>query len=48
MKLNSFRRKDQVHVLDMISVGLVDEAWLDRYPDPIRHRLKDLLDDPDG
>ena len=48
MKLNSFRRKDQVHVLDMISVGLVDESWLARYPDPIRMRLKDLLDDPNG
>ena len=48
MKLNSFRRKDQVHVLDMISVGLVDESWLDLYPDPIRNRLKDLLDDPNG
>src|SRR5438270_8206147 len=27
MKLTSFRRKDQVHVQDMISVGLVDERW---------------------
>ena len=48
MKLNSYRRKDQVHVIDMISVGLVDESWLARYPDPIRSRLKDLLDDPNG
>ena len=48
MKLNSFRRKDQVHVQDMISVGLIDESWLARYPNPIRNRLKDLLDDPNG
>ena len=28
MKLTSFRDKDQVHILDMIDVGLVDESWL--------------------
>ena len=28
MKLTSFRRKDQVHIVDMIDVGLVDESWL--------------------
>ena len=27
MKLTSFRRKDQVRILDMISIGLVDETW---------------------
>ena len=27
MKLNSFRRKDQVHILDMISLGMVDSSW---------------------
>ncbi len=48
MKLNSFRRKDQVHLLDMISVGMLDETWLDRFPVPLRLRLKQLLDDPDG
>ncbi len=48
MKLNSFRRKDQVHVLDMISVGLIDESWLERFPPELRRRLKELLDDPEG
>ncbi|MDA1280852.1 MAG: hypothetical protein O3B95_12600, partial [Chloroflexi bacterium] len=48
MKLNSFRRKDQVHILDMISVGIIDESWLDRFPEQLRRRLKELLDDPDG
>lgn len=48
MKLNSNRRKDQVHVLDMISVGLVDESWPDRYPPELAARLQQLLDDPDG
>ncbi|MCA9160781.1 MAG: hypothetical protein KDA72_20765, partial [Planctomycetales bacterium] len=46
MKLTSFRRKDQVHILDMISIDLIDESWLSKYDDPIRSRLKELLDDP--
>jgi hypothetical protein len=48
MKLNSFRRKDQVHILDMISVGLIDESWPQRLPDVLGKRLQDLIDDPDG
>jgi hypothetical protein len=48
MKLTSNRRKDQVHVLDMIDVGLVDRAWLDRLPPELAARLQDLLDNPDG
>ena len=36
MKLNAFRRKDQVHILDMLSLGMVDASWLDRYPEPLR------------
>lgn len=48
MKLNSFRRKDQVHLLDMISIGLIDESWLPGLPDFLRQRLQELLDDPNG
>jgi hypothetical protein len=48
MKLTSFRRKDQVHVLDMIDVGLVDETWLDRLPTELAPRLKELLENPEG
>ncbi len=48
MKLNSFRDKDRVHLRDMISVGLVDDTWLDRFPNELRRRLKELLDHPDG
>jgi len=47
MKLNSFRLKDRVHVLDMIDVGLVDESWIARFPKPIAERLKSLIDNPD-
>jgi hypothetical protein len=48
MKLTSFRRKDQVHIQDMISVGLVDHSWLQRLSPVLRARLQELLDDPDG
>lgn len=48
MKLTSFRRKDQVHLLDLISIGLVDESWLGRFSPVLQGRLQELLDDPDG
>ena len=48
MKLNSYRRKDQMHLLDMIDVGLLDASWCDRFPPPLAARLKELLDNPNG
>ena len=48
MKLTSFRDKDRVHVLDLMAVGLVADSWLDRVPAPLRSRLQELLDNPDG
>lgn len=48
MKLTSFRDKDRVHIRDMISIGLIDESWLDRMPHQLRIRLDELLNDPDG
>jgi hypothetical protein len=48
MKLTSFRDKDRTHVRDLIGVGLVDAAWLERLPSVLRPRLQDLLDHPDG
>lgn len=47
MKLTSFRRKDQVHVLDLAEVGLVDESWVNRLPPELSERLQELLDSPD-
>jgi hypothetical protein len=47
MKLTSHRLKDRVHLQDMISVGLIDKTWLDRFSPELRLRLKDLLDNPD-
>ncbi len=48
MKLNSFRRKDQVHLLDMLSVGLIDSSWLPQLPPLHAERLQQLIDDPEG
>lgn len=48
MKLNSFHRKDQVHLLDMISLGMIDDSWVARFPEKLGQRLQELLDDPDG
>jgi Uncharacterised nucleotidyltransferase len=48
MKLTSFRDKDRVHLRDFIDVGLVDASWLDRVPEGLSARLKDLLDNPEG
>jgi hypothetical protein len=48
MKLTSFRRKDQVHIQDMISLGLIDSTWVQNYCPVLAARLQQLLDDPDG
>ncbi len=48
MKLNSHRRKDQVHLLDMIGVGLIDATWPEKFHPKLGERLQALLDDPDG
>ncbi len=48
MKLNVFRRKDQMHLIDMVSVGLIDETWIPRYSPELATRLQQILDDPEG
>ncbi len=48
MKLNANRRKDQVHLLDMISLGMIDATWLNRFAENLRQRLEALLNDPEG
>ena len=37
-----------MHLRDLIGVGLVDRAWLDRVPPVLRPRLQELLDTPEG
>jgi hypothetical protein len=48
MKLIAFRRKDQVHLLDLIGVGLLDATWPARFAPSLGARLQQLLDDPNG
>ncbi len=47
-KLIAFRRKDQVHLQDMIAVGLLDGSWPAKLPQELGARLQSLLDDPNG
>ncbi len=48
MKLVSFRRKDQVHLQDMLRVGLFDATWPERYPPVLADRLREIIADPEG
>jgi hypothetical protein len=48
MKLTSFRLKDRVHLLDMLSVGLIGPETLDRLPPLLAARLGELLENPEG
>jgi hypothetical protein len=48
MKLNSFRRKDQTYLIDMIQVGLIDGTWPASLEPELAGRLQMLIDDPDG
>lgn len=48
LKLISFRDKDRTHLRDMISIGMIDETWLEKLPTELAERLKILLDDPEG
>lgn len=48
MKLTSFRRKDQVHLQDMLDVGLLDVTWTARLPGDLGARLQHLIDTPEG
>jgi hypothetical protein len=48
IKLTAYRRKDQVHLLDLIGVGLIDQSWTRRLAPALATRLQSLLDTPDG
>ena len=48
MKLTSYRRKDQMHLLDLLEVGLIDADWPQRFPPELGTRLQELIDHPEG
>lgn len=48
MKLMFNRRKDQVHIEDMIGVGLIDQTWVAKLPPELAKRLQHIFDTPGG
>jgi hypothetical protein len=48
MKLTSYRRRDQVHLEDMLEIGLIDASWVTRFPPELAARLQHLIDTPGG
>jgi hypothetical protein len=46
-KLLSHRLKDQVHLQDLISLGLIDSTWLKSLHPSLADRLEALLDHPE-
>lgn len=47
MKLTSFRLKDQVHLQDMLEIGLIDATWPSRFPEALARRLNSLIENPE-
>src|SRR5207249_7835590 len=47
-KLVAWRLKDQVHIQDMLDVGLIDETWVERLPQELGKRLRHLIDTNPG
>lgn len=48
MKLISFRVKDRMHLIDLVAIGLVDQTWVAKYPQPIAERLQQVIDNPNA
>lgn len=48
MKLTSFRDKDRTHLRDMLDIGMLDAAWVGRFPSELGARLQQLIDTPGG
>lgn len=44
MKLEAFRRIDQVHVEDLLRSGLIDKSLAERLPEDLRNRLREVRD----
>ncbi len=44
MKLNAYRRIDQVHLEDLLRLGLIDADLAGRLPEDLRQRLREVRD----
>jgi hypothetical protein len=42
MKLLAFRLRDQTHLVDMFSVGLIDASWKERLPPELQARFEQV------
>lgn len=47
IKLTAFRDKDRTHLRDLIGVELIDASWLDRLPQVLGDRLRQILESPE-
>ncbi len=47
MKLQAYRRIDQVHIEDLLSVGLIDECLIRTLPPDLQSRLEEIQKTPD-
>jgi len=47
-KLVAWRRKDQVHLLDLLGTGLIDPLWPQRFQEPLRSHRPELIDNPES
>ena len=48
IKLTAYRDKDRTHLRDLLEVGLVDDSWLQHFPEELANRLRALIDTPGG
>ncbi|MCL2646324.1 MAG: hypothetical protein FWD61_04860 [Phycisphaerales bacterium] len=48
MKLATFSLNDKVDLRDMLDVGLIDQTWVQRFPQELGERLQVLIDTPEG
>lgn len=48
MKLEAFRDIDRVHLRDLLSLELIDEAMIETLPDQHRARLREIQETPYG
>lgn len=48
LKLIAFRDIDRVHIRDLLSVGLIDDALAEQIPPELRPKLEEIRANPDG
>jgi len=44
MKLLAFRLRDQTHLVDMLSIGLIDASWTEKLPVELQPRFRQVLE----